>query len=108
MTGLALPPIATLAVEVINQVSTASSVLAEVWRTVIGVDFTDVSFPALVANALVGLHTIDASPPVFARIDSAVINVLVAVGAGEALVARARELATTLAHAAAVRTAHPR
>lgn len=103
---LSLPAILTLAEEVSHQVSTCPSVMTGVGAAVIDVDLTVVSFPAVATNALVHADFVDAGAAVTTGVTLTVINVFVAVGPPEALLAFAAELAACLAPALSVRAAH--
>lgn len=105
---LSLPAILALAEEISHQVSTRPAIMTGVGAAVIDVDLAVVALPTVAADALVHTDFVDAGASVAARVALAVVDVLVAVGASEALLALAAELAPGLAPAAPVRSAHVR
>lgn len=110
-TGVArfpLPAILALAEEISHQVSTCPAIMTGVGAAVIDVDLTVVALPTVAADALVHADFVDARASVAARVTLTVVDVLVAVGSSEALLALAAELAPGLAPAAPVRSAHIR
>lgn len=106
MAGLALPAIITDTVEVIDQVIAAAAAVAGVGEAVVGIDVTELSFPATGAEAAEGVHFINARAPVAAGLTHAVVDVLMAVGAREAAVTDAGEVSPRQADTVPVRTAH--
>lgn len=104
MAGLALPVVGTLAVEVIHQVDTASTILTRVVSALIDIEITELSLPAIRTETLEGVHTVNAGPSIFTGVIDAVINVLMTVDAAEALVTDAGEVSCWLADATTSRT----
>lgn len=97
MASLSFPPIFAVTVEVVDQVSTCTPVVTGVLATVIYVVFTVHSLPAVTTDTLVGVNTIDAGATVFTGVALAVVDIFMAVGAGEAFVTVTGEFASRLA-----------
>lgn len=102
--SLSLPAIFAFAEEVRHQVSTCPSIMTGVGAAVIYVDLAVVAFPAVTADALVHADFVNTRAPVAARVTLTIIDVLVAVGASETLLALAAELAPGLTLTATVRS----
>lgn len=103
---LSLPAILAFTEEISHQVSTCPSIMTGVGAAVIDVDLAVVALPTVAADALVHTDFVDAGASIAAWVTLAVVDVLVAVSASEALLALAAELAPGLAPAAAVRSTH--
>lgn len=104
--SLSLPAVFTLAEEISHQVSTCPSIMTRVSAAVIYVDLTVVALPAVAADALVHTDFVDAGASITAGVALAVVDVLMAVGASEALLTLAAELAPGLAPTATMRSTH--
>lgn len=108
MTGLSLPAILALAVKVVHKVSTHAPVPTRVSAAVVYIGFTVCSLPAVSTDTLIHIHFINTRPTVTTRAALTVINILVAVGAGESLVTLAAEVSAGVAATAPVWSAHVR
>lgn len=108
MTGLSLPAVFTLAVKVIDQIPTHSSVPTGVHAAVVNVGLTVGSLPSISTDALVSVDFINASTTIAAGTTFTVIDVLMAVRSCESLLTLAAEMPTGVASAAPVRTTHTR
>lgn len=93
MTSLALPVVSTFTVEVVDQIHTVATIFARVVMTLVDVEVTQMALPAIATDALVGAHAVDASAAILTGVDCAVIHILMAVGAAEARVTGACEVA---------------
>lgn len=94
MAGLSFPPVFTVTVEVIDQVTTRAPIVAGVLAAVINVGFTVGPLPAVATDTLVGVDTIDASATIFTGVALTVINIFMAVCSSEAFVTVAGEFAS--------------
>lgn len=97
MARLAFPSIFAVTVKVIDQVSARTPIVAGVLAAVIYVGLTVGPLPAVAADTLVGVNAVYASAAVFTGVALAVVNIFMAVGAGEAFVTVAGEFASRLA-----------
>lgn len=95
--GFPFPPIFAVTVKVIDQVSTCTPIVARVLATVIYVVFTVRALPAVTTDTLVGVNTVDACATVFTGVALTVVDIFMAVGAGEAFVTVTGEFASRLA-----------
>lgn len=102
MASFSFPAIFTFTKEIVDQISTCPSIVARVFTAVIDICFTEGAFPSITANALVGVDAINAGATILTWIALTIIDVFMTVGAGEAFVAFAGELASRLALALAV------
>lgn len=106
MTGLALPVVGALAVEVVHQIDAASAVLTRVVSALVDVEVAEPTLPAVRTEALERVHSVNAGASIFTGVADAVINIFMAVDAAEACVAHAGEVSCRLADAASSWTAH--
>lgn len=97
MASLSFPSIFAVTVKVIDQVSTCTPIVTGVLAAIIYVGFTEGPLPAVTADTLVGVNAINASATIFTRVALTVVNIFMAVGAGEAFVTVAGEFASRLA-----------
>lgn len=95
--GFPFPPIFAVTVKVIDQVSTCTPIVARVLATVIYVVLTVRALPAVTTDTLVGVNTVDARATVFTGVALTVVDIFMAVGAGEAFVTVTGEFAARLA-----------
>lgn len=95
--GFPFPPIFAVTVKVIDQVSTCTPIVARVLATVIYVVLTVRALPAVTTDTLVGVNTVDARATVFTGVALTVVDIFMAVGAGEAFVTVTGEFASRLA-----------
>lgn len=100
MAGLALPVVGTLAVEVVYQVDTASTILTRVVSALVDIEVTESTLPAIRTEALKGVHSINAGPTVSTGVVDAVVYIFMTVDAGETWITHAGEVARRLADAA--------
>lgn len=103
---LSLPAIFALAKEISHQVSTCPSIMTGAGAAVIDVDLAMVALPTVAADALVHTDFVDAGASIAAWITLTVIDVLMAVGASEALLTLAAELTPGLAATLTMGSAH--
>lgn len=103
---LSLPTILALTEEISHQVSTCASIMTGVSTAVIDVDLAMVTLPAVTADALVHTNFVNAGASIAAWVTLTVVDVLVAVGASETLLALTAELAPGLAPTATMRSTH--
>lgn len=108
MAGLSFPPIFTVTVKIVDQVSTCAPIVAGVLAAVINIGFTVGSLPTIATDTLVGVDTIDTSATVSTGVAFAVINIFMAVCSREAFVTVTGEFASRLALALPVGTTHVR
>lgn len=108
MTGLSLPAVFTLAVKVIDQITAHSSIPTRVHAAVVNVALTVVSLPAISTDTLVRVDFINASPAVTAGTTFTVVDVLMAVRAGESLLTLTAEVSSGVTSTSAVRTTNVR
>lgn len=108
MTGLSLPAVFTLAVKIVYQISTHTSVSTRVHAAVINVGLAVLSFPPIGADTLVHADFINTGTAVAAGITFTVVDVLMAVGSSKSLLAFAAEMSTGVTAAATVRTTNIR
>lgn len=106
MTGLALPAVGTLAVEVVHQVHAAAAIFTGVVSALIHVEVAQTSLPTVRTDALEGVDAVDARAAILARVSHTVIDVLMTVDPTEALVTDAGEVSGGMADAAPTRSAH--
>lgn len=106
MTGLALPAVGTLAVEVVHQVHTVAAIFAGVVSALIHIEVAQMPLPTVRTDALEGVDAIDACASILARISHTVVDVLVTVDPAEALVTGAGEVSSGITDAAAARSTH--
>lgn len=108
MTGLALPAVGALAVEIVHQVQAVAAVFTGVVPALVHVEVTESPLPSVRTDALEGVDAIDACAAILTRITHTVIDVLVTVDAAEAFVTDTGEVPGGMAHTASTRSTHVR